>query len=78
MQTPKSPSQKRLLHGATAMIMIGLSSTAARSQVPTTTTPSGIRPDAGSQAPNTQNGNTAGNVENVTVRAQRRLLREKE
>ncbi|WP_239478958.1 TonB-dependent receptor [Lichenicola cladoniae] len=78
MQTPKSPSHRRLLHGATAMIVIGLSSTAARSQVPATTTPSGIRPDAGSQAPNTQNGNTAGNVESVTVRAQRRLLREKD
>ncbi|MGI4746812.1 MAG: TonB-dependent receptor [Janthinobacterium lividum] len=60
------------------MIITGLSGTAAWSQVPSTTTPSGIRPDAGTQAPNTQNGKTAGNSENITVRAHRRLLREKD
>ena len=49
----------------------------ALAQVPTTSPPSAIRADAGNQAPAAQDGNTAGNSETITVRAQRQLLREK-
>lgn len=54
-----------------------LAAGAALAQAPTTSLPSGIRTDAGNQASAAQDGNTAGNSENITVRAQRQLLREK-
>ncbi len=69
-------SRVLLLSCATALSTM-LAGGAALAQAPTTSLPSGIRSDVGNQAPGTQNGNTAGNSENVTVRAQRQLLREK-
>ncbi len=70
------PRRHLLLSCATALSTM-LAGGAALAQAPTTSLPSGIRSDVGNQAPGTQNGNTAGNSENVTVRAQRQLLREK-
>ena len=67
-------NRRHALLGATALVMLG---TAARAQVPSTTIPSAIPKNVGNAAPDTATGNTAGNSESITVRAQRRLLREK-
>ena len=68
--------QKRTLLGATAISTL-LSTTAVLAQVPNNTVPSGIPANAGTQSGGSANGNTAAPAENITVRAQRQLLREK-
>ncbi len=62
--------------GATALVLA--SSAAGRAQVPSQAVPSGIPANTGVQAPTTQNGNTPGNSESITVKAQKRLLRERD
>ena len=57
--------------------MTVMSSGAVLAQVPSTTIPPGIPKNTGNAAPDTATGNTAGNSETVNVRAQKRLLREK-
>ena len=77
MQKSNLFNRKHALLGATAIVLT-LSNVAARAQVPAQGAPSGIPANTANQAPPTQNGNTPGNSENVTVRAQKRLLREKD
>ncbi len=77
MRTSNLFNRKHALLGATAIVLT-LSNVAARAQVPAQGAPSGIPANTANQAPPTQNGNTPGNSENVTVRAQKRLLREKD
>ena len=77
LQILKSFRNRHLLFNTTALLF-GMLGSEAWAQVPSTTTPPGVAANAGSTAPNTQNGNTAGNSESITVRAQRRLVREKD
>ncbi len=77
MRTSNLFTRKHTLLGATAIVLT-LSSVAARAQLPAQSTPSGIPANTADQAPAAQNGNTPGNSENVTVRAQKRLLRERD
>ena len=77
MRTSNLFTRKHALLGATAIAMT-LSTIAARAQVPAQGAPSGIPANTADQAPQTQSGNVPGNSESVTVRAQKRLLREKD
>ncbi len=77
MRTSNLFTRKHTLLGATAIVLI-LSSIAAHAQLPAQSTPSGIPANTADQAPPTQSGNVPGNSENVTVRSQKRLLREKD
>ncbi len=76
MQTSLALHRKRNLLGATAISTL-LSTTAVLAQVPNNTVPSGIPANAGTQSAGSANGNTAAPSENITVRAARQLLREK-
>ncbi|WP_419728107.1 TonB-dependent receptor [Lichenicola sp.] len=78
MPTIPRPSRRTALHGATAMIIVGLSYAPAWAQVSSETVPSGIPKNAGTGQPTTANGNTPSSSETITVRAQKRLLREKD
>ncbi len=77
MRTSNLFTRKHTLLGATAIVLT-LSSVAARAQLPAQSAPSGIPANTADQAPPTQSGNVPGNSESVTVRAQKRLLREKD
>ncbi len=77
MRTSNLFTRKHTLLGATAIVLT-LSNVAARAQLPAQSTPSGIPANTADQAPPTQSGNVPGNSESVTVRAQKRLLREKD
>ena len=77
MRTSNLFNRKHALLGATAIVLT-LSTVTARAQVPAQGAPSGIPANTADQAPPTQSGNVPGNSENVTVRAQKRLLREKD
>ena len=77
MRTSNLSTRKHTLLGATAIVLT-FSAVAAQAQVPAQTVPSGIPANTGDQAPPSQNGNTPGNSETITVRAQKRLLREKD
>ena len=75
LRQPRGQSHRSLR--AASALAASIAASAAHAQVPAQTAPPGIPQTARDQAPNTQNGNTASNSENVTVKAQQRLLREK-
>ncbi len=77
MRTSNLSTRKHTLLGATAIVLT-FSTVAAQAQMPAQTVPSGIPANTGDQAPPTQHGNTPGNSETITVRAQKRLLRQKD
>ena len=67
---------RRSLSAASALAAVIVTG-GAQAQVPAQMVSSGIPQNTHDQAPNMQNGNTAGNSEKITVKAQRRLVREK-
>ena len=77
MQTSLAVHRKRTLLGATAISSLLLTTTAVVAQVPTNNPPPGLPANTGTQSAGSANGNTAAPSENITVRAARQLLREK-
>ena len=77
MQTSLAVHRKRTLLGATAISSLLLATTTVVAQVPTNNPPTGLPANTGTQSAGSANGNTAAPSENITVRAARQLLREK-